>query len=523
MRGSAVRNGNRRRGQGKIPFVWNLYAALIARAREIRLLESVADLLGWDQEVVMPEGGADWRAAELELLARLAHDRWTDPAFGELLANAESAIAGIAIDAPERANVRELRRLFTRATRLPAALVGEIASVQSLAQHAWARARQNDAFTEFAPWLERLVGLMRAKAECLRDASHDEPWDALADEYEPGMRARDLHPLFAELRARVVPLVDELLASPRRPDATLRKSAVPVEAQDRLVRRVAGALGFDLGRGRIDSSTHPFCSGTHPGDVRITTRFLPEDFFDGLGSTMHETGHALYEQGLDPANAGTPLGTAASLGMHESQSRLWENRVGRSLGFWRWCRPLVRELLGATIGAHSAEELFAAANRVERSLIRVEADEATYDLHVMVRFEVETAMIRGELSVADLPAAWNAGYRELLGIQVPDDRRGCLQDVHWSCGLFGYFPTYTLGNLYAAQLFAAAENELGGQEESFARGEFAPLLAWLRTNVHRHGSRWPAAELCRRATGGPLGADAFARALEGRLRPIYAI
>jgi carboxypeptidase Taq len=281
------------------------------------------------------------------------------------------------------------------------------------------------------------------------------------------------------------------------------------------VREVLVAMGFSLERGRLDRSAHPFCTGTG-GDVRLTTRFTPEGLLDALGSTMHEGGHGLYEQGLATENLGTPLGEAVSLGIHESQSRLWENHVGRSRAFWRWCTGVLGRHVGDSVRA-DANTLFLASNRVEPGLIRVEADEATYDLHVLVRFQLERALLSGQLSTGELPAAWNAAYREQLGIAVPDDRRGCLQDVHWSCGLFGYFPTYTFGNLYAAQFMAAARKALGDLDAQFARGEFAPLREWLRQNVHRHGRRFPPGELCRRATGSALSPQPFLAHLERRI------
>jgi carboxypeptidase Taq len=422
---------------------------------------------------------------------------------------------------PDRAaNVREWRRDHDRATKLPATLVAELATVESKAQQAWAEARSKNAFHAFRPWLERMLELQRAKADCLR-APGQSRWDALADLYEPGMRAADLRALFGPLRARLVALRERLASGRRVGDAFAR---VPIDEarQEAFVKAVVAAMGFDFQRGRVDKSAHPFCTKVGD-DVRLTTRFHRDNVLDALGSTMHEGGHGLYEQGFENEYFGTPLGEAVSLGIHESQSRLWENHVGRSAAFWQWCWPQAQRHLGEACAGHDAASVFAAANVVQPSLIRVEADEATYDLHVMVRFELEQQLIEGELGAANLPAEWDRRYREFLGINVPDDRQGCLQDVHWSCGLFGYFPTYTLGNLYAAQFAAAADKALGGLAPMLARGEFAPLREWLRRNVHRHGRRHEPAELCKLVTGAPLSAEPFLAYLEQKLGAVYGL
>jgi carboxypeptidase Taq len=286
---------------------------------------------------------------------------------------------------------------------------------------------------------------------------------------------------------------------------------------------VAESIGFDFNRGRLDRSTHPFCGGTHCNDVRMTTRYSERCVNDALGSTMHESGHGIYEQGLPFSRIGTPLGEAISLGIHESQSRMWENQVGRSRSFWNWLTPRMGELIGGDVSRFSQEDLYSAANVVEPGFIRVEADEATYNLHVMVRFEIERAVIGGSLEVAGIPAEWNRLYKELLGLEVPDDRRGCLQDIHWSMGAMGYFPTYTLGNLYASQFFEAACEQLPGLVDGFTRGEFNGLREWLRANIHAHGRRFAPAELVQQVTGKPLSAEPLMRHLEGKLRPLYGI
>lgn len=496
-------------------------AELLAHSRATALLASAAAVLNWDQEVLLPPGGGEWRSRQLAALAGLVHQRATDPRQAEWLACCE-ADAAFAAEHPELAAcVRELRRDHDRQLRLPAALVEELARVESLSQRAWAEARKDSDFAAFAPFLRQMLQLQQQKAACLQ-RGHALPWDALAEQFEPGMTAASLQQLFAPLRQQLLGLLQRLQQSRRPPRADFARLRFAEARQEALVREVVAAIGFDFQRGRLDRSAHPFCTGLG-GDVRLTTRFHPDNVMDALGSTMHEGGHGIYEQGLPQEHLGTPLGEAVSLGVHESQSRLWENQVGRSAAFWRWARPLARRHLGRWVDAFSADELFGAANVVAPSLIRVEADEATYNLHIMVRFELELLLLSGDLPVEDLPAAWHQRYRDQLGLEVPDDARGCLQDVHWSCGLFGYFPTYTLGNLYSAQFFAAAERELGDQSQAFARGEFAPLRQWLRQHVHQHGRRYLPDELCQRATGAPLSSQPFLDYLEQKLRSVYDV
>ncbi|MEM7199341.1 MAG: carboxypeptidase M32 [Planctomycetota bacterium] len=495
------------------------YAHLLAMAREVQLLQSSAALLSWDQETFMPPEGAAHRAKQLALLARLAHERVAGAEFAGLLDEAAAAPT----DPAAAVNLRELRRLHERAVRVPPGLVAELAETTSLAQGEWAAARAASDFARFAPWLEKLLQLSRRRAECLGWPAGGEAWDALAEDFEPGMTAQQIAPLFASLRGPLGELVRELRERGQEPDTALLAPAVPVAAQERLARLVAEQLGFDFARGRMDLSTHPFTTSTCSRDVRFTSRFRADHVLDGLGSTMHEVGHGLYEQGLPPTHEGTPLGETVSLGIHESQSRLWENHVGRSREFWEWCTPHLQRVLGNPTPPLTAEAVWRAANVVRPDFIRVEADEATYNLHIAVRFELELALLRGDLEVAGLPAAWNAGYREHLGLEVPDDRRGCLQDVHWSCGMFGYFPTYTLGNLYGAQIFEAATRALPGLPDAIAGGRFALLRDWLGEQVHAQGSRFTAAELCERVCGGPLGADAYLRYLGTKLRAVYRL
>ncbi len=420
-------------------------------------------------------------------------------------------------------NIREIRRSYDEATKLPEELVAELSEVRSLAQHAWAKARTQKDFEMFRPWLERMITLMRRKAKHLSTPEGGEAWDALGNLYETGIRAKDLVPLFSSLREDLSSLLRELREDGKAPKASLLDVRSTKEQQRAFVQFVTSQMGFDYDRGRLDISTHPFCSGTHCNDVRLTTRFHEENSLDALGSTMHEAGHGIYEQGLPQEHVGTPMSNAVSLGIHESQSRLWENMVGRSRAFWEWLCPKLPEFFGEAFAAYGPADFYGASNLARPSFIRVEADELTYNLHVMVRFEIELALMRGELEARDIPALWNEMYLEYLGIEVPDIAMGCLQDVHWSAGLFGYFPTYTLGNIYAAQIYAQAERDLGDLSPRFSEGDFVPLKDWLNKNVHAEGQRYLAPDLIQHICGEAPDSSYLIRYLQGKLRPIYGL
>lgn len=498
------------------------YDSLCHAVGEAGLLGSTGNILSWDQETQLPDGGAELRARQLAQLARLTHQLSTRPEIAHLLDRAADSDEVRAAPA-KAANVREMRRDFERQTKLPSRLVEELAAAASTGQHEWAAARKESNFKRFLPHLRRLVELNREQADCLGIPAGGERWDALADLYEPGCRAVDVEKVLVPLRTRLVGLLDRIRGSSRGPSNRFNEVAVPLDRQRAFVRFVVERIGFDFSRGRLDESTHPFCGGSHCRDVRMTTRFKETCVNDALGSTMHEAGHGMYEQGLPFEHFGTPLGQAVSLGIHESQSRMWENQVGRSRAFWEWIAPSLPAHLGSTVGGLSLDELYGAANIVEPGFIRVDADEATYNLHIMVRFELERALIGGSLDPADLPGAWNERYKSYLGLTVPEDRVGCLQDVHWSMGAFGYFPTYTLGTLYAAQFFESACAAIPGLTDGFRRGEFAPLLQWLNHNIHRHGRQFGSAELCTRVTGRTLEAEPFLRHLESKLAPMYGL
>jgi len=477
------------------------YDELIQLSREETVLASCLDVLEWDEETCLPRGGIDHRSEQLGLLAGLLHDRTTDPRIGELLAVLETSDLISDPESPAAVNVRELRRGYDRERRLPRRLVEESARVTALAQQAWADARDGSDYERFRPWLEHQLDLARQEAEAV--GYPQVPYDALLEDYEPGVTTAQVATLFADLRRELIPLVEAASTNGRRLSGSVLRREYPVDRQRIFAEAVANAIGFDFERGRLDTSVHPFCTALGPGDCRITTRFAARDFASGCLAVLHEVGHALYEQGLETAHYGTPMGEAASLGMHESQSRLWENFVGRSRPFWQHFFPRARGVFHELLHDVRVDAFVAALNRVEPTLIRVAADEVTYNLHVLVRFELEQALLSGDLPAKDLPEAWAEAYRDSLGITPPSDREGCLQDGHWAEGLIGYFPTYTLGNVYAAQLFAAARVALGDLDHQFARGDFGGLLAWLREQVHRHGQRYTAAELVRRATGNP--------------------
>jgi carboxypeptidase Taq len=498
------------------------YAELLRRVAEVCDLSGASSLLSWDQETNMPKKGAAARAQVLSTLAGLRHERFTQPKIGELLGECEAADGSF--DEIERAQLRELRRDFDRATKIPRELVMEMAAAESAALESWREARPKNDWKAFAPHLEKLLALAIRRVELLGFAKN--PYDGMLDDFERGATEAKLAALFADLKARLAPLLDAVLAHRHRVDSRCVRRHLDVDRQADFGVAVVRGMGFDFEAGRVDLSSHPFCTGIGHGDVRLTRRFIDDDLRPALYGIVHEAGHGLYEQGIAPELARTPLGEACSLGVHESQSRLWENVVGRSRAFWIHFLPELRAAFPDGFQDADAEQLFRAVNQVERSLIRVEADELTYNLHVLLRFDLERALVRRQLAVADVPEAWNAKTKELLGLAPKDDGEGCLQDIHWAMGALGYFPTYTLGNLYAAQLFEAATRDLGGPERTdgaIAKGDFAPLREWLREKVHRHGRRYLPADLIERATGSPPSAEPFLRYLRSKLADVYGI
>jgi carboxypeptidase Taq len=497
------------------------YPELIRLVREASLLESCGSLLGWDERTYMPRHGSAYRADQMALLARLGHEMFTAPTLGELLAAVETSPAVRDPDSDAAANVRDLRRQYDRAVKVPHALVEEIARTTTRAQQIWQEARAANDFPAFRPWLEKVVRLEREKAAAI--GYRTVPYDALLDEYEPGATTADVTALFAQLRAELTPLVAAIRDSGRSAPKEILQREYPVAQQRVFGEGAAAAVGFDFTAGRLDETVHPFCSGIGPGDCRITTRYNPRHFNEAFFGILHEAGHAIYEQGLPAEHHGTPCGSAASLGIHESQSRLWENFVGRSRPFWEHFLPRARKAFPEALSDVTIDDFYFAINDVRPSFIRVEADEATYNLHIVLRFELEQALLTGDLPPADVPGAWNERCQKLLGLTPRTDAQGCLQDIHWSMGGIGYFPTYTMGNLYAAQLMEQARADLGDLDADFRRGEFGRLKGWLNEKVHRAGRRWPAAQLCRRITGRPLTHRPLLAYLRGKFAPLYGL
>ncbi|MCA9117485.1 MAG: carboxypeptidase M32, partial [Planctomycetaceae bacterium] len=473
---------------------------LHAELRRQALLGSSAALLGWDEQTYMPRGGATHRSEQLSLLAGLSHEWMTAPRLGELISAIESHADCPPQDSAAGATVREARRKYDRSTKLPRRLVEELSRVTSLGQQAWITARKANDFSQFLPWLDQIVTLKREESQALGDgAAH--PYDPLLDDYEPGMTTAEVEAAFTPLREALVSLVQEIAGSGHQPDVSVLRRSWPVDAQREFSTAAATKIGFCFENGRLDVAAHPFCSGIGPGDCRLTTRY-DEYFFPGaFFGVLHEAGHGMYEQGLKAEAFGTAPGEFASLGIHESQSRMWENFVGRSLAFWEHFFPQARQTFPAALDDISLSTFHAAINDVRPSLIRVEADEVTYNLHIMLRFELEQALIGGDLAPADVPGAWNERFQASFGMTPPSDADGCLQDIHWSGGMLGYFPTYALGNMYAAQLFEAAGRELGDLDEQFRRGEFEPLLSWLQKEVHQRGRQYLAPQLIEKVTG----------------------
>lgn len=482
-------------------------------------LATAAELMRWDQEVMMPRGGGDARAAQLATLGRVAHERLTDDRVGELLEELRDYEATLTAGTDEACLIRVARRDFEKARRVPGELVSELAHASASGQQEWEHARPESDFARVEPHLRRNVELRKRYAECFPEA--DATYDALLDDFEPEMKTAEARDVLARLREGLLPLVEAARARPDAVDpAPLEDGPFAPDAQRSLVRRVLEQLGLNDSDWRLDASAHPFSTSFARRDVRITTRYA-EETLDSLFSAMHELGHGLYEHGIDPALERTPLGTGVSMAVHESQSRLWENMVGRSLGFWRWCLPELRAAFPGRYEGASPEDLFRASNVVRPSLIRVEADEVTYGLHIILRLDLELELFENGLEVSELPAAWNERMRSDLGVEVPDHARGVMQDVHWYAGAFGYFPTYALGNVVAGQLWARVNAELPDLDDQLATGRFGDLREWLRDRVHRHGRKHTPAETIELATGAPIDPGPLLAYLREKLDPLY--
>jgi carboxypeptidase Taq len=480
-----------------MPTAEDLFTKLRDHAAETSYLASASALLQWDQQTGMPSAGETFRADQLAYFSTLIHERTTSPEYGEMIDSL--ATSDLAKDkfSDEGSTIRVLKREYDRERKIPTAIVAELTRVESLAQQAWVACRKANDFKTFAPHLETIFRLKREVAAAIGYVHH--PYDALLDEYEPELTTPEANRLLEGLRDALRPIVQAVVQSPNRAPVEILHRSYPIALQHQFGKHIASQMGFAFHGGRLDTTAHPFCETVGPGDIRLTTRYDEHLFGSGLYSILHEAGHGTYEQGLRSNWYGLPPGSACSLGVHESQSRLWENLVGRSRSFWTWCLPLAKAVFPDALHDVSAEQIFFAVNESKPSLIRVEADEVTYNLHIIIRTELEQELLDERLKVPDLPTAWNERYQKYLGITPTSDANGVLQDVHWSAGLIGYFPTYSLGNIYASCLFAAADKALGGLEAMFARGEFAPLLEWLRKNIHEQGQTRPAATLIENA------------------------
>ncbi len=493
------------------------------RLGELADLGHALSLAHWDQQTKMPPQGGQARAESLATLTRISHEMFVHDETGSLLHGATSEVNGGDPDGDDSRLIALVSRQWEKARRVPPELAAELARAASVGQEAWIVARERNDFKGFAPYLERNFELARRYVECHADSGHFEcAYDVLLDDYEPQLPTRQVSALFAELKAELVPVIARIAAAEQVDESPLT-AVFPVGGQRDLVREVVDLMGFQTAGWRIDDTVHPFATRIGGGDVRITTRWDERFFPTGLYGAMHECGHGLYEAGLPHRLRRLPIGATESLGMHESQSRLWENMVGRGRPFCTVLAPRIAALAGGELADIDADRLYRAVNRVKPSFIRVEADEATYALHIILRFELEQELIEGTLAVADLPEAWNARFEEYFGIPVTSDVDGVLQDVHWSAGLIGYFPTYALGNLIAGQLWERAHADIAGLDEQLAAGRLGPLRDWLGQRVHRHGAKFTTAELLEREVGGPMSVTPFSSYLKAKLGDVYGL
>ncbi|MGC9450985.1 MAG: carboxypeptidase M32 [Oceanipulchritudo sp.] len=490
------------------------YKELLKRLKRLDRLGSIGGILSWDEQVNMPPESADFRAEQNELFTGIFHREAANPEIGRLLESLEADRHKLT---PEQAAViRDARREYDRMTKIPPEFAARRARAQTIAFQAWIKARKDDDYDSFQPYLQEQLDLAKEEAEHLDAADAYDYW---VDQFDPGMDCATIERLFSLLQPELQAILQKILACPDQPDTSIFRG-FPVAEQEAFLREVVTAMGFDFQHGRIDTAVHPFCGG-HPRDTRMTTRFDEDNPLDSLTSAMHETGHALYEQGLPDAYAGTALGESVGMAVHESQSRLWENQIGRSRQFWKYWEPRYRRAFPAQLEKVSSAELYRAINKVGLTPIRVDSDEVTYSLHIMIRFELEKRLFDGSLSTKDLPEAWNEASTRILGYTPKNNREGCLQDVHWSGGTFGYFPSYCLGNMLAAQLWYTLRKDLPDLDEQVEGAEFKPLLRWLRQNVHSRGRRFYTLEFTREVTGRELSPEFLVRYLKERYLPLY--
>ncbi len=500
----------------------NAYKKLIKIVKETKVLESCSHLLKWDERTYMPKQGSKHRSAQIALLAGMVHLKKTSPEMDDLLSELEESVIVKEPFSIQAVNIREIRQHYDKLTKLPPSLVEEIARVTTISQGIWRQARANSDFKMFEPYLRQIVELKQEKAKALSHEG-DLLYDALLDKSDPGETTANLKKIFGLLRDELIVLIKNIETSGKSPDISFLKSNYPIDKQDTFGRTASKAIGFNFNSGRLDVTTHPFCKDIGIGDIRLTTNYTLNDFRSSFFSTLHESGHGIYQQGLDPSHYGTPMGDFISFGIYESQSRLWENFVGRSKGFWNYFFPKAKQIFPEALGRISLDEFYFSVNDVKKSFIRMKADEVTYNLHVLLRFELEQALICGELSVSDIPNAWNHLFKQYFDLTPPNDAKGCLQDLHWSAGGFGYFPSYTLGNLYAAQLFEQAKEELGDLDSQFSLGNFKPLKSWLTEKIYRQGKRYRSGELIKAITGKPLSHRPLMDHLNTKFGQLYEI
>jgi carboxypeptidase Taq len=499
--------------------VKNKYKKCLENMKEVTILSSIAGLLSWDQSTMMPPKGAKGRAEQTSIIAGILHDKFSDPKVGEMLHELQAKSNKLSLS--ERIVIREHLRDYEKSVKLPAKLVRELAHVGSLSHDAWIEARKKSDFKAFAPWLEKIVKLKRRQARAY--GYKKEIYDPLLDDYEPYMTVAELDPIIDELRAGLVKIEKTILSSKKSIDTRFLNRRYPEAAQEALCREVMKIMGVEGNASRLDRSAHPFCVGiSPPNDVRITTRYDERYMPQALYGVIHESGHALYEQGTDEKKFGTPLAESVSLGIHESQSRFWENIIARSRSFCTFIFPRLKRHFPQALKGVSADKYFRAVNRVTPSLIRVEADEVTYNLHIVLRYQLEKGMLNGDIKIKDLPGIWNDMMEDLVGVRPKNDAEGVLQDTHWASGYFGYFPTYLLGNLYAAQLWDRLSKDIPNINAKIAKGNLKPILGWLRKKIHSQGRRYKPADLVRRATGSPPHAKYFLSYLGKKLGDVYS-
>lgn len=487
---------------------------------EISDINQAIAILGWDLQVFMPSGGNEGRGYQMGTLMSISHTKSTSDEIGRLLQELQPYADQLGSDSDDARLVKVTRRIYDKETHVPSAFVEELARVTTTAHDAWQRAKARSDFSIFRPHLEKIVDLRRQYANMF--APYEHIYDPLLDDYEPGLKTADIQPIFKTLRQAQVALIKAIGERPQVADSFLH-AAYPEQAQWDFGVEVITRLGYDWQRGRQDRSAHPFTTSFGPGDVRITTRFDPDHSTSALFSSIHESGHAMYEQGFSPKYHRTPLSNSSSLAVHESQSRMWENLVGRSLPFWTYFYPRLQKYFPVQLANVDLQTFYRGINKVEPSFIRTESDEATYNLHIMLRMEIEIALMEGSLQVRDLPDYWNQSMQEFLGIAPPNDTLGVLQDIHWSGASFGYFPTYALGNLIAAQLWERINQQIPDLDDQISRGEFHSLLDWLRTNIHQYGAKYEPQELVQRVTGSKIDPNPYLRYLNKKYGEIYSL